>query len=309
MTHNQVDVSILIVSYNTRDMTIECIESIFEETRKHTFEVIVIDNDSKDGSADAIEERFPQIRLIRSKENLGFATANNVASEHSTGRRTLLLNPDTVIVEGAIDKLVDFADANPDCRMWGGRHMFRDGSKNTYNCWADYTVWTVFCGTMGLCKFFSSSAIFNPRPYPKYDRMSIKEVDIITGCFLLIDTDLWEELGGFDSDFFLFAEEADLCVRARKAGARPLLNPDSLIVHDGGGSSPIQSEDRRILLIKAERQYHRKHLGAIGSRVACLLIDFRVTRLAVAGWLQHLVTGKRNPKASMNLLRRRKEWA
>ena len=116
MSNNQVDVSILIVSYNTRDMTIECIESIFEETRSHSFEVILIDNDSKDGSADAIEERFPEVKLIRSEKNLGFALANNVASEQSSGRRTLLLNPDTVIVERAIDKLIDFADENPDCQ-------------------------------------------------------------------------------------------------------------------------------------------------------------------------------------------------
>ena len=309
MSNNQVDVSVLIVSYNTRDMTIECIESIFEETRSHSFEVILIDNDSKDGSADAIEERFPEVKLIRSEKNLGFAMANNVASEQSSGKRTLLLNPDTVIVERAIDKLMDFADENPDCRMWGGRHMFRDGSRNTFNCWADYTLWTVFCGCTGLSKFVPGSPLFNPRPYPKYDRMSVKEVDIITGCFLLMDTELWDQLEGFDSDFFLFAEEADLCVRAREAGARPLMTPDALIIHDGGGSSPIHSEDRRIMLIKAERQYHRKHLGFFGSKLACLLIDMRVTRLALLGALQHLVTGNRNPKASLDLLRRRKEWA
>jgi hypothetical protein len=309
MTHNQVDVSILIVSYNTREMTIECIESIFAETQSHSFEVILIDNDSQDGSADAIAEQCPKVKLIRSKENLGFARANNVASEQSTGKRTLLLNPDTVIVERAIDKLLDFADENPDCLMWGGRHMFRDGSKNKYNCWSDYTVWTVFCSCTGLSKFFPKSSIFNPRPYPAYDRMSIKEVDIITGCFLLLDTNLWDELEGFDSDFFLFAEEADLCVRARKAGARPTLTPDALIMHDGGGSSPIRSEDRRIMLIKAERQYHRKHLGFFGSKLACLMIDFRVMGLALTGSFKHLVTGNPSPQASLNLLKRRKEWA
>lgn len=309
MEHKQVDVSILIVSYNTREMTVECIESIFDQTTSHTFEVIVIDNDSQDGSADAIEERCPRARLVRSNENLGFARANNVAAEHASGRRILLLNPDTLIIDGSIDRLVDFADKNPDRLMWGGRHVFRDGSKNPYNCWADYSVWTVFCACTGLSRIFSGSSLFNPRPYPGYDRMSVKEVDIITGCFLLMDTTLWNELEGFDDSFFLFAEEADLCVRAREAGARPLLTPDAVLIHDGGGSSPIKSEDRRILLLKAERQYHRKHLGRVGAPVACLLIELRVILLALTGELQRVFTGKRNPRASFNLLRRRREWA
>ena len=309
MNDQAIDVSILIVSYNTRDMTVECIESIFDQTTEHTFEVIVIDNDSSDGSAEAIRKQCPQVTVIESGENLGFARANNEASKVACGSRILLLNPDTVILDKAIDKLLDFAGENPDNRMWGGRHVFRDGSKNTYNCWSDYTLWSVFCSCTALSKFFSHSNLFNPRPYPKYDRMSVKEVDIITGCYLLIDADLWIELEGFDPDYFLFAEEADLCVRARMKGARPLLTPDSRIIHDGGGSAPIKSEDRRIQLLKAERQYHRKHFGPMGARAACLLIDMRVTLLALVGTLQYLLTGRRNPRASMALLRRRREWA
>lgn len=309
MNDLDVDVSILIVSFNTRDMTLECLGSIFEQTKSHSVEVIVIDNDSQDGSCEAITEHYPDVQLIRSEENLGFARANNVAAERARGRRTLLLNPDTVILDGAIDTLLDFADAHPDNRLWGGRHVFRDGSKNPYNCWADYTVWTVFCGSAGLTRTFATSAIFNQRSYPKYDRMSVKEVDIITGCFLLIDTDLWNQLGGFDEDFFLFAEEADFCVRARKLGARPLITPESVIIHDGGGSATIQSEDRRVHLIRAERQYHRKHLGPIGSRVACFLVELRVIRLVLLSTVVHLIKRTERPKASFNLLRRRKEWA
>jgi N-acetylglucosaminyl-diphospho-decaprenol L-rhamnosyltransferase len=309
VTDKTVDVSILIVSYNTRDLIVECIESIHAQTSRHSYEIIVIDNDSDDDSVEVIRERFPDVKLIASGENVGFACANNVASEHASGRRLLLLNPDTLILENAIDTLLDFAGQNPGNRMWGGRHVFRDGSMNTYNCWTDYTFWTVFCSCTGLARFFPNSALLNPRPYPKYDRMSVKEVDVITGCYLLIDTDLWNDLGGFDRDFFLFAEEVDLCVRARRVGARPLITPDSKIVHDGGGSAPIRSEDRRIQLLKAERQFHRKHFGPVSARAACLLIDFRVTLLALMGTAQHLLTGKRNPRASMALLRRRKEWA
>lgn len=309
MSKVDVDVSILIVSFNTRDMTIECLDSIFEQTKSHSFEVIVIDNDSHDGSADAIAEKYPDVKLIRSPENLGFARANNVVAEHACGQRILLLNPDTLILDGAIDTLLDFADAHPENRLWGGRHIFRDGSKNPYNCWADYSLWAVFCSASGLTKAFSRSATFNPRAYPNYDRMTVKEVDIITGCFLLIDTNLWNDLGGFDQDFFLFAEEADLCVRARERGARPILTPESVIIHDGGGSTTIQSEDRRIQLIRSERQYHRKHLGRMSARIACLLVELRVIRMVLLSTAVHVVKRTERPKASFDLIRRRKEWA
>ena len=308
MSENTVDVSILIISYNTREMTLECIESILEQTTSHSFQIIVLDNDSTDGSPEAIAERFPDVDLIASKRTHGFARGNNVASRESRGRRTLLLNPDTVILDRAIDKLLDFADTHPENRLWGGRHCFGDRSMNSHNCFKDYSVWSVFCGMLGVTKLFSGSPLLNPRPYPGYDRMSIKEVEVITGCYLLIDTDLWEELGGFDEDFFMFAEEVDLCRRARDKGATPIIFPESLIIHYGGGSAPMKSIDRRIQLFRAERQYYRKHMGTFRAFLACLFSDIRIFRLAILGSIKQLITRKKNQQASLELVRRRREW-
>ena len=308
MSENPVDVSILIISYNTREMTLECIESILEQTTSHSFQIIVLDNDSKDGSPEAIAERFPDVHLIASKVNHGFAYGNNVASRESLGRRTLLLNPDTVILDRAIDKLLDFADTHPEHRLWGGRHCFADGSMNSHNCFMDYSVWSTFCSCLGVTRIFTGSPLFNPRPYPGYDRMSIKEVDVITGCYLLIDTDMWEKLGGFDEDFFMFAEEVDLCHRARDNGANPIIFPDSLIIHHGGGSAPARSLERRIQLFRAERQYYRKHMGKFRAFLACLFSDIRIHRLALLGSIKQLITRKKNEEASLELIRRRQEW-
>jgi len=305
----QIDVSILIVSYNTREMTLECIASIYEQTTSHRIQVIVLDNDSKDGSAEAIAARFPDVELIASRENHGFARGNNVASLRSKGRRTLLLNPDTVILDRAIDRLLDFADGHPEHRLWGGRHCFADGSINTFNCFRDYSVWSTFCSALGLNRIFSGSSAFNPRPYPGYDRMSTREVEVVTGCYLLIDTELWKELEGFDPEFFMFAEEVDLCRRARDAGARPIINAESLIVHHGGGSAPSRSIERRIQLFRAERQYYRKHMGGIRSFLACMFSEMRIIRLAILGSLMQLVTRRKNPRASLELIRRRREWS
>src|SRR5688572_24667662 len=116
-------VSILVISYNTREMTLDCLRSIAHETRE-PHELIVVDNSSSDGSADAIAAQFPDVRLRRPEKNLGFARANNVASTEARGDYLLLLNPDTVVLDRAIDRLVAFADANPDAGIWGGRTLY-----------------------------------------------------------------------------------------------------------------------------------------------------------------------------------------
>ena len=132
---------------------------------------------------------------------------------------------------------------------------------------------------------------------------------MVTGCYLLIDTELWNALEGFDQDFFMFAEEVDLCRRARDAGARPIIYADSLIIHHGGGSAPNRSIDRRIQLFSAERKYYRKHMGGLRSFLACMFSEIRIIRLALLGALVQLVTRRKNPRASLELIRRRREWS
>ena len=305
----QVDVSIVIISYNTRDFIVPCLRSLYQETTEVSFEVIVLDNQSDDGSCDAIESEFPQVRLIRHDANAGFARGNNIAAEQARGRRILLLNPDTLILDHAIDRLVAFADENPSNRIWGGKHLFGDRSLNTHNCWGDYSLWTVFLVAFALPTVFPNSALFNPRGYPKYDRSTVYQVDAITGCYLLIDTDLWNQLEGFAEEFFMFAEEVDLCRRARDLGAQPLITPESVIVHYGGGSTPIRSEDRSVQLLKAERQYFKKHFGAVQAPIATALQDLRILlRSGLTGFMR-LFRKRSESNFYAKLWRRRAEWA
>src|SRR3954453_16300686 len=123
-----MNVSIIVVTHNTREMTIECIRSILEQTTKVQYELIVFDSGSGDGSAEAIRERFPTVKLITSEQDVGFAKGNNLAAKVAQGRRLLLINPDTVVLDHAVDSLNEFADATPECRIWGGRTVFADGS-------------------------------------------------------------------------------------------------------------------------------------------------------------------------------------
>jgi len=122
-----VSIAVIIVNFNTRKLVLECLESIRSGSRNPSFEVLVVDNASTDGSAEAIAERFPQVRLIASERNLGFAAANNLAAEGAEGKYLLLLNPDTVVLDGAIDRLVAFAEAHPEAGIYGGERCLRTG--------------------------------------------------------------------------------------------------------------------------------------------------------------------------------------
>ena len=255
-----VDVSILVVSYNTREMTLACLASVYAQTTGVTFEVVVVDNDSTDGSADAVAAAFPQVRLIRPRGNLGFAKANNVAAAHAAGRWVLLLNPDTVILDGAVQRVVRFAESKPDPTLVvaGGRTFFGDGRLNYNSCHGAPTPWSLLCMGLGLSSLFRRSRLFNPESLGAWKRDTQREVDAVTGCFLLMHRTLWDRLGGFDEWFFMYGEDTDLCIRARKLGARCLVCPDATLVHYGGQSEKVRA-DKMVKLFFAKVQLFRRH--------------------------------------------------
>lgn len=285
-----MDLSIIVISYNTREMTLACLRSVYEQTKGISFELIVVDNDSSDGSASAIAENFPQLHLIRSSENLGFAAANNLAALEATGEYLLLLNPDTVVLDGAIQKLLVFARNHPEHGIYGGKTLFADGSLNHASCWQRPTPWSVSCYGIGLTSIFRRSNWFDPEAYGSWQRDAVREVDIVSGCFFLIRKSLWEKLGGFDPVFFMYAEEADLCLRAQKLGAKPIITPEAVIIHYGGASEKIRA-DKAVRLFKAKSQLIRRHwrpgLASFGVGMYQLAIFLRALvckGLAASGW-------------------------
>ena len=130
MSDRTPELSILLVNWNTRQLTLECLASVIAETTRTEYEIIVVDNGSSDGSAEAIARAFPHVRLIESRENLGFARATNLQACEARGDKLLLLNTDTVVLDGAIDALMEFSRREPQARIWGGRTLFADGSLN-----------------------------------------------------------------------------------------------------------------------------------------------------------------------------------
>lgn len=266
------DVSIIIVSYNTAALTLEAIESVYDQTRL-SFELFVVDNASTDGSPDAIAERFPQARLIRLESNVGFAAANNLAAREASGRYVLLLNPDTVVLDGAIDRLVAFADEERVYGIYGGSTFFPDGSRNPTSGWMRPTAWSLFCVATGLARLFPASRVFNPESLAGWSPDAPREVDIVTGCFLLASREVWGRLGGFDPRFFMYAEDADLCLRARKAGLHPVLVPSARIVHYGGASEPKRA-DKMVRLFTAKAELCRAHYNGLHGRACVAMLGF-----------------------------------
>lgn len=261
-------------------MTVRAIETVIART-KIPFELICLDNASTDGSAKALRESFPEVRLIESQSNLGFAAANNEAARYAVGRRLLLLNPDTEVLDGSIDRLWNFAERTPAAKIWGGRTLFGDGTLNVSSCWNAMTAWTLFCRAVGFTWLFPGSPLFNGETIGSWQRDTEREVDIVTGCFLLIDRTLWDSLGGFNPDFFMYGEEADLCYRARKYGAHPRITPEATIIHHGGQSEP-SSADKLIKVMKGKVTLANAHWSRPSRWLARLLFLLAVVLRAVA---------------------------
>jgi len=253
------DLSIIMISYNTRALTLASLNSLFEQTEGLTFEVIVLDNHSSDGSAESIAQSFPQVKLIASGQNHGFAQGNNIAIRESKGEYILLLNPDTVVLDGAIQKLFAFARQYPDAKIWGGRTEFADRTLNPGSCWRRETFWHLFCSSVGLVRLFPNSPIFNPHSYGGWDRSTIRQVDVVTGCFFMIRRELWDALDGFSPEFFMYGEEVDLCLRAHKFGAKPMVTPAATIIHYGGASEKVRADKMvrscRVKLLLMQRHW------------------------------------------------------
>lgn len=305
-----VDISIFIISYNTKKLTLDCIRSVYEQTHGVSFEIIVADNNSSDGSPDAIGREFPNVVLIRFSENLGFAEANNKVAKVATGQYFLLLNPDTVVLDGAIQKVYKFAINAPGHRIYGGKTLFADGALNPASCWRQQTLWGLFCYSFGLASLFRQSALFNPEGYGSWLRNSIREVDIISGCFLLIDRTLWITLKGFDSDFFMYGEDADLCLRAIALNATPIITPNAVIIHYGGASEKIRA-DKMVRLLRAKEDLLNHHWPPVKKKVGVFLFGLGVFARMIATQFLKWIFPNRFAVTANNwreIWDRRKEW-
>ncbi|WP_210413838.1 glycosyltransferase family 2 protein [Protaetiibacter larvae] len=282
--------SIVVVSYNTREATLACLRSARADDPDA--ELVVVDNGSVDGTVEAIRDSLPAATVIAAGENLGFARGVNRGARAAGGERILLLNPDALVLPGTLAALTGFADAHPEYRLYGGRTVRPDGELDPSSCWGEPSWWSLVCFATGLSTAFPRTRAFDPESLGSWRRDCVREVPIITGCLLLVSRSDWEALGGMDEDYFLYGEDADFSRRARAAGLRPVVVPDAVIVHEVGGSTA--SAGRKMCMVMAGKATDaRKHRGRIGAAAAITLLQLgsalraaleRVTRRRSDTW-------------------------
>ncbi len=260
--------SIIIVSWNVREDILKCVRSIEENEPSYTFEVIIIDNASTDGTVDMIKKCFPKVKLIKNPENFGFAAANNQAIELSQGEYVLFLNPDTILHPKSLDILVEFMNNNEDVGACGPKLLNADGSPQQ-----SVRRFPSFRGALHRHTAFKFLGIFKGeyKKWVMYDFNNDKQrdVDQVMGAVLMTRISVIEQVGVMDERFFMYYEEVDLCYRIKKAGWRTIYKPEAVITHIGGGSSEQIPVSKRIMAMTSLLKFFRKHRGTFVTRIFC----------------------------------------
>jgi len=307
---NQMKLSIIIISYNTCQMTLNCLSSIYKQTKLSDAEIIVLDNNSSDSSVVEIQKQFPDIKLVALTENIGFSRGNIECIKYAKGDYLLLLNPDTIVLNNGIDRLLSFAMNNEEAGIWGGKTLFSDLSLNPSSCWGKMTVWNLICRAMGLTAVFKNSEFFNSEAYGGWLRDNERKVDIVSGCFFMLKFSTWKQLNGFDETFFMYGEEADLCLRAKKLGYQPMITNEAEIIHFGGASEANKA-DKMVKLLKAKIMLIRKHWPTVAAPAGIFLMAlWPFTRMIIFKLLNMIIKDKYCQKQQMwnDIWLKRNDW-
>ncbi len=254
-----LDLSVVIVSYNAERLLRKCLRSIFRFQRNLSFEVIVIDNHSQDRSADLVRNEFPEIRLMENKRNLGFSAACNQGIRCSRGRLILLLNPDTEFTEGGITRMVDFMDSHRRAGICGPRMVDAEG-KLQYSCrsFPSYLTAVSSAGSL-LNRLFPTNPMSSRYLLKDRDRSRTMEVDWVSGSGLLTKREVFERIGLLDEGFFMYVEDVDLCYRAQRANISVYYVPAVEIVHHIGTSTRRRPAWMRAEHHRSMYHFYRKH--------------------------------------------------
>lgn len=269
-----MDVSVILVSYNTVEMTKKALSHLFASTGDYKMEVFIIDNDSKDRSAEILRREYPDITLIENTKNVGFGRANNQALAKIKSRYVLLLNTDAFVEPDTLSKTVQYMDGHPQCGILGTKFLGRDGSLQP-SCRFFPTPWNIFLERSGLKRIFKHAKMVDDM---SWDHASVRNCDWVPGCYYLIRKEVIDQVGLFDSRYFLYYEEIDHCFAAKSAGWQVTFFPHTSVVHLGGESAKSEGEITAsgqqidVLNMESELLYFRKNHGLPGAMANVLLV-------------------------------------
>jgi len=279
------DLSVIIVSHNVRDLTRQCLASIYENTSQSALEVFVIDNASSDGSPEMVEQDFPQVRLIRNKIGRGLAVADNQGLELSTGRYVCTLNSDTVVLDGAFDRLVRFMDEHPDAGGATPRLVLPDGTAHPPFCGQVPTFKAELLEALSPLRREFAEALRFARFGMDIDYEETQEVPcILWGTAFMIRREVLEEIGPQDTRFFIYCEDVDWAIRIRKAGWKLYYVADAKVVHYGGQSTRQESAKMLAQKYRSKCRLIRKHYGFPAALMLRTAIAW-VAGIRMAKWL------------------------
>ena len=291
-----IDLSIIIVNWNTKELLRKCLQSVYNTIRNVTFEIFIVDNNSSDGSAVMVREEFSLAKLIENKRNEGFARANNKAIRRAKGRYILLLNSDTVVLRQALDKMVEFMSKHRGAGVLGCKLINKDGSLQFSAAWFSIMAMAVL-GSDIVPK--ALGRVFKMRKFPGQtyltakDHDRLQEVDWVVGACMLVRREAINEVGLLDENLFLYGEETEWCFRIKKAGWRIIYFPGAKIIHYGGGSAKAQSKIYMYRKAFAERYIYHKHHNYLSSRIYDLLITtMAIVKLLIWGILLPVLPNK-----------------
>ncbi len=294
--HEDTDVSVIVVTYHNAADIGRCLAAVDRATTGIRSEVIVVDNASGDDTVAAARNASAVTRIIERAENGGFARGCRTGAGVARGRWLLFLNPDTAITSDAVRELLGCARNRPAAGIIGGRFVHEDGTVDPRSWWGRPTPWSTLCFALGLSTLLAGRRVFDPEAPRPWTSDTDEElfVPIVTGAFMLVKRELWDELDGFDPAFFMYGEDADFCLRAAARGYRPMVTARAVCCHAGGKSS--SSTRKLIMLFTGKCTLARRHFPAGLRRAGVYLLLIGVLVRAAAGRWPRLASSLRNDR-------------
>lgn len=241
------ELAVIIVNYNTRQLLDDCLTSVYKaEAPKGGLQVVVVDNDSRDDSVAMVKKKFPQVTLVVSKENLGFAKGNNVGVDKTNSDYLLFLNSDTVIEKDSLVKPLKYLKRHPEAGAITVKLFLADGSIDYDNQRGYPDPWTSFCHFTGISKLFPNSTFLNNYHLGRKNLDKIHQVPMTAGSFMMMPTKIFQEVGRWCEDYFFYGEDLDLCHQINSAGYKIIYYPKTTTLHLRGASSGLRKETRKI---------------------------------------------------------------
>lgn len=266
--------SVIIVSYNTCRMTLSAVQSVLDQAAEISLEVIVVDNDSKDGTVDFLRECFPDmtnIKIIANQHNGGYAYGNNIGIAHSRGRYVLVLNPDAEIRAGALSKAVTYLDTAPEVGVLGCRVRYEDGTQQS-TLFRYPTLRQLIFGLFVPNRLTRRVAWLGDPRYASLSRDKIQDVEVVAGCFMMVPRHVIDAVGQMNDRFFMYSEESEWCWRIAKAGWRIRYHPDIEILHHGAASTGHISPWKSVEIAKGQILFLRFTRGPTVAWAGALIL-------------------------------------